>query len=158
MNFFKQKLILPLKLQLTQGTGAHELALTCAVGVAFGAFPLLGTTTLLCVFFGAILKLNHPILQIINYLMSPLQLVLIPIWLKLGALITGTPTIEISPLKIVAEFKKSLPAFFENYGLAGFHAVLAWAILIPWIAGTIYFVTYRIFLHWTADNKNGFKR
>lgn len=117
--------------QLRQGTTPRALALTCAVGAVIALFPVLGATTVLCLIFGAILKLNQPVLQTVNYAMAPLQLLMIPVFLKAGAWICRVPAVSVNPQKIVTEFWESPGKFVTDYGWAGLQAILAWALLAP---------------------------
>ncbi len=126
--------------QLKQGASAEGLALTCAVGFALALFPALGTTTLLCLLAGTLMKLNQPTLQAVNYLLAPVQLLLIPVFLKMGAWIFSVPAVSINPKTVVGEFFNSPGLFFLNYGLAGLMAMVAWLVVMP-LAG---FIVYQI--------------
>ena len=64
----------PIAAQLTQGITPEKIALTLAVGSALALFPILGTTTLLCLLAGILLRLNQPIIQMVNALCTPLHL------------------------------------------------------------------------------------
>jgi hypothetical protein len=61
----------PLVGLLTQGITADRIALTLAVGASCSLFPFLGTTTALNLAAGQWLRLNHPLLQTLNYLLTP---------------------------------------------------------------------------------------
>jgi uncharacterized protein (DUF2062 family) len=115
--------------ELRKGLTPLEIARTLAIAVVLGLFPLLGFTTLLCGIFGALWKLNHALLQSLNYLLAPLQLLLLPVWLHLGAWIFQVEAVTVSPLRVVEEFQASPLQFLQDYGLAGAQAVLAWTLL-----------------------------
>lgn len=119
--------------QLRQGTSPQALALTIAVGAAIAVFPTLGATTLLCFLAGVVLKLNQPALQVINYALAPLQLLLIPFFLKLGAWICRVPAVSVNPQTMIAEFWASPGKFLADYGWAGLQAILAWIVVAPFI-------------------------
>jgi uncharacterized protein (DUF2062 family) len=152
MNWLKrqltQRLLNPLRAQLVQGTSPFKLALSCAVGVSIGAFPLLGTTTVLCVLVGSALKLNQPALQAMNWLMSPVQLGTIPLFVSWGAKLTGGPDVSLSPQQISSEFLKGFWSFLARFGWIGVHAIMAWALVIPWIGVAVFFITRRAFVAW----------
>ncbi|QDK36884.1 DUF2062 domain-containing protein [Bdellovibrio sp. NC01] len=126
--------------QLKQGATAEGLALTCSVGFALALFPALGTTTALCLVVGTVMKLNQPTLQAVNYLLAPVQLLLIPVFLKLGAWIFSVPAVSINPKTVIAEFFEAPGLFFVNYGLAGLMAMIAWLVVMPALS----FLVYRI--------------
>lgn len=117
--------------QLRQGTSPGALATTCAVGVVIAIFPTLGATTLLCLFAGVTFKLNQPILQAINYALSPVQLLMIPVFLKLGAWVCRVPAVSVNPQIMISEFWQDSAKFFSDYGWAGLQAILAWGLLAP---------------------------
>ena len=70
---------------LYQGLSPRRLALTCAFGVVLGIFPVFGLTTLLCFAAAFLFRLNIPIIQLVNYVIAPLQLILIVPFIKLGS-------------------------------------------------------------------------
>ncbi len=71
-------------LDLSSGISPETLALSIAFGFALGLFPILGCPTLLCVFAAVALKLNAPAVQLMNYLVYPLQLALIAPFTQIG--------------------------------------------------------------------------
>ena len=74
-----------LRLVMSAGLTPQKLAQTLSIGCALGILPLLWGTTLICLLVAHILKLNHVVLQTLNYLFYPLQLVLLVPFFKLGA-------------------------------------------------------------------------
>lgn len=64
----------------------QETVKTICIGIALGLLPLIWGTSLLCVWFAHSFRLNHLVLQSINYLLYPLQLALIVPFCKLGLL------------------------------------------------------------------------
>lgn len=130
--------------QLRQGTSPQALALTIAVGAAIAIFPTLGATTLLCVLAGLVLKLNQPLLQVINYTLAPLQLLLIPVFLKMGAWICRVPAVSVNPQTMIAEFWGDPGTFMVNYGWAGLQAILAWMVVAPFVFIITRFVVKRL--------------
>lgn len=125
--------------QLKQGATAEGLALTCAVGIALALFPALGTTTALCIAVGTAMKLNQPTLQMINYVLAPIQLILIPVFLKLGAWIFGIPAVSVNPKTMIAEFFEAPAQFLADYGIAGLLGIVAWSLVMPIVA----YIAYR---------------
>lgn len=60
------------------------LALSLAFGLVLGVFPMYGIPTLLCAGAAVVLRLNHPALQLVNLLSSPLQFALFMPFHRLG--------------------------------------------------------------------------
>ena len=132
--------------QLQQGTTPQGLALSCAVGAVLGVFPLLGTTTVLCTIVGIVWRLNQPALQAVNYVMAPLQILMMPILLLIGETIFRSEHITLNPKVFLAEFFSDIGLFFSHYGMAAVHAVAAWFILAPLFAFLVFRLTKPAFV------------
>lgn len=65
-SFFHRRLIRPILDLLRQGVTPEKIALSLALGVALGVFPVLGSTTALCALAALVLRLNLPAIQIVN--------------------------------------------------------------------------------------------
>lgn len=129
-----------LKAQLTQGVSPSRLALSCAMGAIVGLCPLFGITTLLGVIAGVALRLNQPTLQAVNYLMAAPQLLMIPVFLRLGETMFAAPHVSLDPRTLVTEFYSGPLLFFSHYGWAALQATVAWATAAPFIAAAIFVV------------------
>lgn len=70
-------------------TSTEKLALTVALGLVLGVFPILGLPTVLCGLAAVVCRLNFPALQVINYLAYPLQLALLWPFSHFGAELFG---------------------------------------------------------------------
>ena len=147
-EFFQRKLTAPIKGQIQQGATPQGMALTVSCGIAIAIFPLLGSTMLLCLIAGIVFKLNQPVLHAVNYILFPLQLILIPVFLKCGEKLTNSPPIVFDPLLIIHEFSTDVGSFFTKYGMAGLHGVLVWLIVAPLIVWISYQILIRIFKKW----------
>src|SRR5689334_17974687 len=95
-DFLHRRLVAPLLAQLRQGVTPGELALSVSLGTALGLIPVLGVSTALCALAALCLKLNMPAIQIVNYLLTPLQLVLIIPQLRFGEMITSAPAFPVT--------------------------------------------------------------
>jgi uncharacterized protein (DUF2062 family) len=127
-----------LLLQLRQGITPQKIALTVAVGVALGLFPVLGSTTLLCFIAGVALKLNQPIIQLVNYLIYPLQIAGIYFFIRLGEWLTRTPPLQFSIPVLLQQFRAEPLHFLQQFGMTALRGVLAWCLLAPIAAALIY--------------------
>src|SRR5579872_6178647 len=83
------RVVEPLLSLLRQGLSPERLALSVALGIALGVFPVLGTTTLLCGLAAILFRLNVPAMQLVNYLVFSLQLALLIPFIRLGELLYG---------------------------------------------------------------------
>ena len=69
---------------LSQGSTPRNLALSLALGMVVGLFPVLGLSTLLCTILALVFRLNLPAMQAANYGVYPLQLMLMLPFARLG--------------------------------------------------------------------------
>ncbi|MCX6954521.1 MAG: DUF2062 domain-containing protein [Verrucomicrobia bacterium] len=138
-SFWQRRLIAPLRAQLTQGVTPDRLALTLAVGTACSLLPFLGFTALLNLGVGLALRLNQPILQVLNQLLGPLQLVLILAYVRAGEWIWRAEPVPLSIPTLVAAFRADPWAFLERFGLTGVHAATAWFVSVPLIVAVLYY-------------------
>ncbi len=135
-TLIRQKILLPLLNQLKQGITPEKLAMSTAVGSTVGIFPIPGVTTSLCFFFGVFFKLNHPTLQIVNYALTPVHFLMIPVFIRTGESIFHQPHLEIGTIsfELIAKLGSSL-----------FMGIFAWFIIVPPVGFVIYQVALRMF-------------
>src|SRR5499433_449831 len=95
-----RRLVRPVLDLLRQGVTPEKLALSIALGLALGVFPVLGATTALCALAALILRLNLPAIQIVNYFVYPLQIALLLPFFRLGERLFHAPHLPISVSQI----------------------------------------------------------
>jgi uncharacterized protein (DUF2062 family) len=133
-DWLRRKVRDPLVAELRQGVTPEALATAVATGAALGLLPFLGTTTAACALAGRLARLNHLALQLTNYLLAPVQLLLIIPFVRLGEWLTGAEPVAIDLATVARVFTETPGLFFERFGLAGLHAALAWAVVVPALA------------------------
>lgn len=126
--------------QLRQGATPDGLALTSAVGLACGVFPFLGFTTGLCFLAALVLRLNQPVIHIINQLLWPVQLALIAVYVRAGAALFGATALPFDVAEIQRVFQESPAEFWTRFGVMGLHALTAWILTLPVIVGIAYYL------------------
>ena len=126
--------------QLRQGITPEKIALTVAMGLTLGLFPILGSTTLLCFLAGLVLKLNQPIIQLVNYVVYPLQVAGIYFFIRIGEWLTRTPPLQFSIAGLIQQFRAAPLPFFQQFGMTALRGVLAWTLMAPFAAAAIYFI------------------
>ena len=137
----------PIVAQLTQGITPEKIALTLAVGSAFALFPVLGTTTLLCFLIAWALRLNQPIVQLINQALWPAHFPAIFGCIWIGEAIFGAPHVHINIryLRKMSDIVWNDPnLFFRQFGLTVMYAVVAWAIIAPFYIAAVYYIALPI--------------
>jgi len=125
--------------QLRQGITPQKIALTIAIGLCLGLFPILGSTTLLCFLAGLILKLNQPIIQLVNYVVYPLQVAGIYFFIRIGEWLTRTPPLQFSIAGLIQQFRAAPLHFFQEFGMTALRGVFAWSLMAPVAGAAIYF-------------------
>ena len=138
-SFWQRRIVAPLRAQLTQGVTPDKLALTLAIGTACSLLPFLGFTTLLNLGVGIALRLNQPILQVLNQLLGGLQLALILVYVRAGEFIWGAPHLPLSLSQLTTAFRADPGGFFQRFAWTGVHAATAWALTAPPLVAAIYF-------------------
>src|SRR6202451_1966790 len=97
-----RRLVRPVLDLLRQGVTPEKIALSLALGVALGVFPVLGSTTALCALAALVLRLNLPAIQIVNYFVYPLQIGLLIPFFRLGERLFRAPHLPLSVPQIYA--------------------------------------------------------
>ncbi|MFI4867204.1 MAG: DUF2062 domain-containing protein [Steroidobacterales bacterium] len=124
--------------QLRQGITPEKIALTLAIGLVLGLFPIFGTTSALCLLAGLWLKLNQPMIQLVNWFAAPLQLPGIYLFVRIGERLTRTPPVHFSIAGLVQQFRAAPLQFLQQFGMTGLRAILAWLLIAPAVAAVVY--------------------
>lgn len=114
---------------LSEGMTPHKLALTLALGVMLGAIPVLGTTTILCALAAVVLRLNLPLIQAVQFLAYPLQLLLLIPFMQAGQWIFHQPPLPFTYADLVAFFHAGFWHAVEMLWTYSLHGLVAWLIL-----------------------------
>jgi len=138
-TFWQRRVIKPIRALLSQGITPDKIAFTLAAGTACSLLPFLGFTSLLNLGVGLWLRLNQPILQMLNQLLGPVQLLLILVYVRAGEKIWHAAPVPISVSLIVQSFRADPAAFLQRFGWTGVYAATAWALSVPLIVAGIYF-------------------
>lgn len=134
----------PIVAQLTQGLTPRKIALTIAIGGVIAVFPILGTTTLLCVAAGIVFKLNQPILQAMNVAGTPVHLPFIYFAVRCGEWLFGSAETPLD-LPRMKELLLAEPlTFLREFGQAAVQAIAVWCLLAPLAIALIYAITLPI--------------
>jgi uncharacterized protein (DUF2062 family) len=83
-ELIQRRLFEPILQLLRQGITPEKIALSLALGVGLGIFPVLGVATIVCTVLALALRLSLPTIQIANYAASPVQLLLIIPFVRVG--------------------------------------------------------------------------
>lgn len=140
-GFWQRRVLGPIRAQLTQGVAPDAIARALAVGTVCSLFPFFGFTTLLNLGVGLALRMNQPILQTLNQLLGPVQLVLILVYVRLGEVLWRATDDRFTVTELMQAFRdKSFSDFVARFGWAGVHALTAWLLTAPLVMAAVYFV------------------
>jgi uncharacterized protein (DUF2062 family) len=124
----------PIARQLTQGVTPKKLALSLSVGSALALFPILGTTTTLCLIAGVTLGLNQPIIQGVNALCIFIYFPFVYSFVRIGDILAHSARSSLDIPLMISVFTHQPREFFRQFGYVALHAMLGWAVVAPiWI-------------------------
>ncbi|NJM93262.1 MAG: DUF2062 domain-containing protein [Cytophagales bacterium] len=134
--------------QLYAGSSPHRLALMLSLGLAIGIFPVLGTCTVLAALAALAFRLNLIGMQLLNYLVYPLQLALMAPFVLLGH--WAWPGASAHQTVVGQEFAELL-AEHDLWHLSGHllhlvgYGILGWAlVMIP--CGVLMYCVFSILI------------
>ncbi len=139
-SFWRRRVLDVIVGQLKQGITPQKISLTIALGIALGIFPILGATTLLCLGFGLWLKLNQPIIQAVNYLVSALQLLMILVFVRIGEFVVRATPVSFSIPELFRKFHESPMEFLRVFGMTGVHGIIGWLLVAPELTLLLYII------------------
>lgn len=130
----RQRLVAPvcyrLKLLATSGLSPRSLTLTLCIGGALGILPLIWGTSFICLWLAHRFRLNHLVLQSVNYLLYPAQIALLIPFCKLGLLLAPWgPTVLPDQLSTIMQ--TGISGTFTLLLWLTFKALVAWLVTVP---------------------------
>ncbi|MDA1082224.1 MAG: DUF2062 domain-containing protein [Gemmatimonadetes bacterium] len=140
-SFWSRRIVAPIVRQLRQGVTPEKIALTVALGLVIGVFPILGATTILCGVAAAALGLNQPIIQLVNYFVYPAQLVALIPFYRAGESLFNRPHMPLSIQLLTERFKAGAGQFFADFGVVAVQGVAVWCLVAPVLAFAVYYLT-----------------
>ncbi|QOY88897.1 DUF2062 domain-containing protein [Paludibaculum fermentans] len=125
-SWWRRRVANPLLILLKQGLSPEKLALTIALGITLGVTPVLGSTGLLCTLAALAFRLNLPAIQLVNWLVYPLQLALLVPLLQAGARLFGKESAGFSLSVILQLIRTDALRAIGLLWTATLHALLVW--------------------------------
>ena len=138
--WLRRKVRDPLVAELRQGATPESVSAAVVVSFAIAINPIIGTTTLGCLLAGRVFRLNHVVMQVVNHVSYPLQILLIVPFVRLGETVTGSRHIHLTPKAIIDELNRSFPDFVEKFWMAYVHGLIGWVITVPLLCWLLHFV------------------
>jgi uncharacterized protein (DUF2062 family) len=124
---------------LKQGITPHKIALAVVLGALLGMAPVLGTTIISCTVAALALRLNLVLIQIVNNLVYPLQLLLLIPFVQAGQWLFRQPPLPLSVSQILAMVKADFWGSIVALWSYTWHGAVAW-LLFSLLAGPLIYL------------------
>jgi uncharacterized protein (DUF2062 family) len=143
LEFFHRRVVAPIVALLPQGITLEKIALSLAFGIVLGIFPVLGSTTVLCAVAALVFGLNLPAIQLVNYLIYPMQLFLLVPFIRMGEKLFRVAPLPLSLGQILTMVRTDLPHAVATLWRTEVHAISAWLLIGPVVICLLYFLLSR---------------
>lgn len=140
MAFLRRRMVDPIVGLLKAGITPGRIALSLAFGIMLGIFPVLGTTTVLVTIAALIWRLNLAAIHAIHFAMTPLQILLIIPFVRVGEHLVNEPPQPLSIKAGLALIAQSASNAVMVLWDAIVHAVIGWLAIGP----IAIYVLYRV--------------
>ena len=137
-TFWRRKVVEPMLGFLRQGLTPQKLSFTIALGITLGVTPVLGSTMLLCTLAAIALRLNLAAIQVVNWLVYPLQLALLIPFYCVGGWIFRSPPSQLSVARILELVRTNAMHAIVTLWTVTLHALVAWLLLGSITTGLLY--------------------
>ena len=127
----KARMLKLIKALLKEGMSQRRICFCIALGVALGIFPVLGTTTLLCTIAAFVFRLNLPAIQVVNYLVYPLQLILLAPFYGAGSWLFKGQRMPMINENIADLLKNDFWGSMASLWDLTLYAIFVWLIISP---------------------------
>ncbi len=132
---FQRWVVSPIVAQLKQGTTPEKLSWSISLGATLGIFPILGSTSVVCIIISHLFRLNQAVVHLFKALTYPIHLSMIIVFIHFGQKLNGVPPLAYSMKELLLRFKESPIQFARDFGMAAWYGIEAWALaallLIP---------------------------
>ncbi|MCO5572110.1 hypothetical protein L7F22_025861 [Adiantum nelumboides] len=140
----RRRVLDPFIVILRRGLEPKLLALSAAIGLTVGVFPVYGVTVGLCALIAVILrsKCHWPTLILANFVVTPFELGLVVPFMRVGERVTNGHHFPFTPRALwdVIRGRASLDVLFGVL-----HAVIGWSIFAPICCSLLFLIFYPIF-------------
>jgi len=125
---WRERLLRPVREILRVGLDPHSASLAVSVGLTLGLLPLPWGTSLLCCLVAWWLRLNQPLVQLVNYLCYPLQIALYLVYCRAGIHWFAADDFVITLPDSWLAFTENMAAFFNGLWRANLFGLTAWLV------------------------------
>ncbi len=111
------------------GASPEKLAWSIAAGLLIGINPIIGSTTVLCLAFAVVFRLNVAASQIGNHVVYPLELLLVIPFIRAASRVFHTAPMPLSASELLHAAREHPVDLTRQLWLWEWHAFLLWIIL-----------------------------
>ncbi|MBT8366555.1 MAG: DUF2062 domain-containing protein [Deltaproteobacteria bacterium] len=133
-----EKSIALIRSMLKEGMSLKKMTLCIAVGITLGIFPVLGMTTLLCALAAFALRLNMPAIQLVNYMVYPMQLVLLAPFYGAGSWLFSQERRLTAAKDLVSLLSYDFWGSMANLWDLTLYAIFTWMAICPFLILMLY--------------------
>ena len=145
MLWIKKKVFIPIRKALKNGISQKRLAVSLALGITVGLMPFYGITTLLVGALAYTLRLDFVIMQVVHYIVHPIQIALIIPFFKVGNFFIGKEEVNFTVREYLSLFKSDFWLAISELWKMNLLAIIIWGLLaIPMFYFLYYFFIYSI--------------
>lgn len=146
-HLLRDRVVVPILDLLKQGVTPERLALSLAIGTVLGISPVLGVTTALAFLICFVFRLNVVAMQLMNYLMYPLQIALLIPFIRAGEALFHAGHLRFDFDQIQQMIRSDHEAAVRLLGGAIWHAIVVWLIVAPIIIAIVYLIMTPVLRH-----------
>ena len=134
----------PVVALIKQGVSPEKISLGMAWWIVLGIFPVMGLTTILCGLAALVFRLNLPAIQLVNFLVYPLQLVLLIPFFHLGNLLFQIEPLPLSAQELITLLQADLWGTIRAFWNTTLRAIVAWLLVSLPIFLLLHFTLVRL--------------
>jgi uncharacterized protein (DUF2062 family) len=143
-GFLYKRTVQPVVALIKQGVSPEKISLGMAWGIVLGIFPVMGLTTILCGLAALVFRLNLPAIQLVNFLVYPLQLVLLIPFFHLGNILFQLEPLPLSAQELITLLQADWWGTIRAFWNITLRAIVAWLLVSLPIFLLLHFTLVRL--------------
>ena len=134
----KTKSITLIRSMLKEGMSLKKITLCITLGITLGIFPVLGMTTMLCTLAALAFRLNLPAIQLVNYMVYPVQIALLVPFYSAGSWLFDQQGLRISGENLLAMIQNDFWGSMTSLWNLTLYAIFTWTVICPILLVALY--------------------
>ena len=130
---------------LKQRLSPKDLAFSISIAFLIGIFPVYGTATFILAFLAFRLRLNLPIMIAVSYILTPVQILLILPFARVGEYLFGFEKLGMDLESLQNAYAEGILEAFSQYSGRLVLAIGGWAIISAPMAVLVYILFFQVF-------------